>query len=108
MPRMVAAQGLAVAANTSTTNLLAGQLYAFVHALPVLVAGAASAVGLYMPFFVNGVAYVNDQPISQANRFPILPDDVIASVRRAAGRLVLTLRNTTGGALTANVTVDVG
>ena len=108
MPRMTI-QALAVAANTVSANQLAGQLYEFLdRPTPVLLAAAASAVGINVTFLVGGVAIVNDQPISQANRFPVLPDDIVTAVKRARGRLVLTFRNTTGGALTVNASVDVG
>jgi hypothetical protein len=108
MPRMTV-QGLNVAANSVSANVLAGQLYEFIsRAMPVLLAATSSAVGINVTFLVGGVAIVNDQPISQANRFPILPDDIVTAVRRARGRLVLTFRNTTGGALTVNASVDVG
>ena len=76
--------------------------------MPVLLAATSSAVGINVTFLVGGVAIVNDQPISQANRFPILPDDIVTALRRAKGRMVLTFRNTTAGALTVNASVDVG
>jgi len=108
MPRMTV-QGLSVAANAVSANQLAGQLYEFIdRPMPVLLAATSSAVGINVTFLVGGVAIVNDQPISQANRFPVLPDDIVTALRRARGRLVLTFRNTTGGALTVNASVDVG
>jgi len=108
VPRMTI-QGLSVAANSVSANQLAGQLYEFLDRyMPVLLAATASAVGINVTFLVGGVAIVNDQPISQANRFPILPDDIVTALRRAKGRMVLTFRNTTGGALTVNASVDVG
>jgi hypothetical protein len=108
MPRMTV-QALSVAANAVSANVLAGQLYEFLNGpTPLVLAATSSAVGLNCTFLVGGVAFVNDQPISQANRFPILPDDIVTTLRRARGRLVLTFRNTTGGALTVNASVDVG
>jgi hypothetical protein len=102
-------QNVSVAANAVSSNQLSGQLYEFLdRPMPVLLAAASSAVGLNCTFIIGGVAVVNDQPISQANRFPILPDDVVTAVRRAQGRLVLTFRNTTAGALTVNASIDVG
>jgi hypothetical protein len=102
-------QNVSVAANAVSANQLSGQLYEFLdRPMPVLLAAASSAVGLNCTFIVGGVAVVNDQPISQANRFPILPDDVVTAIRRAQGRMVLTFRNTTAGALTVNASVDVG
>lgn len=108
MPRMTT-QALSVAANSVSSNVLAGQLYEFLpRPMPVLLAATSSATGINCTFLVGGVAFVNDQPISQANRFPILPDDVVTAIRRARGRMILTFRNTTAGALTVNASVDVG
>lgn len=106
MPRMTG-QSLSVAANTSSTNQLAGQLYEFLdRPAKVMLAAAASAVGLNVTLLIGGVAVVNDQPVSQANRFPVLPDDIVTA-ERGMGRMILTFRNTTGGALTANWSMDV-
>ena len=108
MPRMTV-QALSVAANAVSANVLAGQLYEFLdRAMPVLLAATSAAVGINVTFLIGGVAVVNDQPISQANRFPVLPDDIVTAVRRARGRLVLTFRNTTAGAILVNASVDVG
>ena len=108
MPRMTG-QAVSVAANSVSANQLSGQLYEFLdNPMPVLLAATSSAVGLNCTFLVGGVSVMNDQPVSQANRYPVLPDDIVTSIRRARGRLVLTFRNTTAGALTCNWTVDVG
>jgi hypothetical protein len=69
---------------------------------------SASAVGMNATLIVGGVSIVNDQPYSQSNRWPILPDDLLIQIPvRAGSRLVLTLRNTTGGALTTNHVTEV-
>lgn len=108
MPRMTG-QAVSVAANAVSSNQLSGQLYEFLdRPSRVLLSAASSAAGINVTFLVGGVAVVNDQAISQANRFPIIPDDVVTSVRRGVGRMVLQFRNTTGGALTVNWAVDVG
>src|SRR5262245_20410974 len=108
MPRMTG-QNVAVAANSVSTNQVAGQLYEFLPARGVLLvlAAASAAVGVNVTLLLGSVAIVNDQPISQANRFPILPDDIVTAVKRAAGRIVLTFRNTTGGAINVNWSLDV-
>lgn len=106
MPRMTG-QALSVAANTTSTNQLAGQLYEFLdRPAKVMLAAASSAVGVNVTWLIGGRAVINDQPISQANRFPVLPDDVVTA-EKGMGRMILTFRNTTGGALTVNWTVDV-
>lgn len=106
MPRMTG-QAVSVAANSVSTNQVAGQIYEFLARRSMLVlAACASAAGINVTLLVNGVALVNDQPISQANRFPILPDDIVTR-EVGVGRIVLTFRNTTGGALTVNWSLDV-
>lgn len=108
MPRMTG-QAVSVAANAVSANQLAGQLYEFLNSpTPLLLAATSSAAGINCTLLIGGVAVINDQPISQANRFPILPDDIVTAVRRGVGRIVLTFRNTTAGALTCNWSVDVG
>lgn len=108
MPRMTG-QAVSVAANAVSSNQVAGQLYEFLQRPSSLVlSGTSSAAGINCTLIIGSVAVVNDQPISQANRFPILPDDIITRLRNATGRIVLTFRNTTAGALTVNWAVDVG
>jgi hypothetical protein len=106
MPRMTD-QAFSVAANAVSANVLAGQLYEFLdRPAKVMLAAAASAVGLRCTWLIGGVSVVNDQLVSQANRFPVLPDDIV-SAERGMGRMILTFRNTTGGALTVNWSLDV-
>lgn len=97
---------VSVAANSVSSNQLAGQLYEF--AAPgqlITLSAAGSATGLRCTF-ICGVPIVNDQAINLQNRFPILPDDIIFSEVVPGGRMILTFRNTTGGALTAFWRVD--
>jgi len=106
MPRMQRA-GVSIAANSVSANQLAGELYEFIsRPTRIVLLAAAAAVGLRSTFLIGGVAVVNDQDVSQANRFPIAPDDVITS-EVGAGRLTLTFRNTTGAAIIVNWAVDV-
>lgn len=108
MPRM-SGNATAVAANATSTNVLAGQIFEFLdRPTRLILAAVGSAAGLNVTLLIGGVAIVNDQPISGANRFPILPDDIVTKIRGARGRIVLTYRNTTAGALTVSWTVDVG
>lgn len=108
MPRMTG-QNISVAANATTANQVAGQLFEFLsNPSKVRLAAAAAAVGINVTLLIGSRAIVNDQPISQANRFPIIPDDIVTAVRNATGRIVLTFRNTTAGAIVINWTLDVG
>lgn len=104
MPTMQ--DSVSVSANSVSTNQLSGQLYEFVPAgANVVLSVAGSATGLRVTF-ICGVPLVNDQAMNLQNRFPIIPDDVVHAGAVPGGRMVLTFRNTTAGALTAFWRVD--
>jgi hypothetical protein len=105
MPTMQ--DSISIAANAVTANVLAGQLYEFVpKGTLVTLSCCGSATGLRTTLICN-IPVVNDQAINLQNRFPIIPDDIVFSGRVNSCRLVLTSRNTTGGALTFFWRVDV-
>ncbi len=107
MPTM---QGsVSVGANAVSANVLAGQLFEFLpQNAQVVLSVTGSAAGLNTTLLAGGVTLINDQAISSANRFPVIPDDILTQeVIPAGARLLLTFRNTTGGALTAFWRVDV-
>lgn len=104
MPTMQ--DSVSVAANSVSTNVLNGQLYEFVDpGTMVTVSCTGSATGLRTTF-ICGVPLINDQAIGLQNRFPLVPDDIIQSGQVPGGRMVLTSRNTTAGALTFFWRVD--
>ena len=105
-PRM-SRGNVSIAANSVSANQLAGELYEFVGPAMITLAAAAAAVGVRTTLLIGGVAVCNDQDVSQANRFPILPDDLVTSEQTGGGRLVLTFRNTTGAAIVVNWSLDV-
>lgn len=99
MPTMQ--DSLSVAANAVSANVLAGQLYEFVDGgTQVTISVTGSATGLRASF-ICGIPLINDQAINLQNRFPLIPDDIMHSGPVPGGRMVLTFRNTTAGALTA-------
>ena len=107
MPTMQ--DSIAVAANGVTLNQLAGQLYEFVEeGTEVTLSCIGGATGLRATF-ICGVPLVNDQAIRfrAAADFPIIPDDVLLNNAVPGGRMVLTFRNPTAGAITAFWRVDV-
>jgi len=107
MPRMQEGN-LSVAANSTSTNRVAGMTHEFLNGpASLLVAAAAAAVGVNLSLLVAGVALVDDQAVSQANRFPIVPDDIIASEVVSGGRIILRFRNTTGAAVIVHWLIDV-
>jgi hypothetical protein len=107
MPRM--SSSVSVAANSASTNVLAGLLEEFLAADSAVRAMATTtATGVNCSFVMGRTAIVNDQLISFANRYPIIPDDTIAEHGGRRGtRLILTFRNTTAGALTVTWVVDI-
>ncbi len=107
MPRMTFVGS--IAANAQNDNILAGKLHEFLaeHAR-VVVAAAAAAAGLRMSLLIGGEAVVQDQEVSSANRFPQLPQDFFAEgAGFPADRIIIPLRNTTGVAINAQITIDV-
>jgi len=100
MPRMNV-PNQSIAANATSLNLLAGLSYEFLgQPAHIVLAAVGAAVGLNLTFLVaNGLTVVDDTPISDANRFPVLPDDVLYEDDVPAGRMLLRVRNTTGAAV---------
>lgn len=98
-----------VAANATVANALAGKVHEFLTG-PSIVRfyATASAVGMNCSFLVGNESIVQDQEISAANRFPVVPDDFVGESGGIAGdRIIISYRNTTGGAITAFTRVEV-
>lgn len=109
MPRMSGA-AFAVAANVTSVNVLAGLSDEFLQGdAAITIAVVASAAGINSIFHIGGRVIIDDAPASGANRFPVIPDDIVVSGTPALGgeRLILRFRNTTAGALTVSFTVDI-
>lgn len=106
MPRM-SRSNVSIAANAVSANQLSGEQFEFLSRVTVVtLLAAAAAVGLRVTWIIGGVVVVNDQDVSQANRFPIVPDDIVTQ-ERGFGRMILTFRNTTGVAIIVNWAIDV-
>lgn len=106
MPVMTDRQS--VAANTTIQNVLAGKLAEFLtEASRVALYATGSAVGLNYSLLIGGEATVDDQEVSAANRFPVVPDDFVAEGGGFQGdRIIVRVRNTTAGAITAFTRVE--
>lgn len=98
-----------VAANATVQNVLTGKVHEFLSQPSVVrVYAAASAVGLNTSFLVGNESIVQDQEISAANRFPLVPDDFVAESGGIPGdRIIISYRNTTAAAITAFTRVEV-
>ena len=100
---MVITGATSIAADSTSANLLAGDINEFLgRAAVISLFCTGSAVGLRAQLLVGQDVVIDDQTISDANRFPITPDDFLARGGGLPGdRLTLRFRNTTAGALTA-------
>jgi hypothetical protein len=110
MPQLMTDGARSIAANTKVDNILAGKVGEFVTRPSIVrVRAAAAAAGMRITILGAGVNVVDDQEISQANRWPILPDDLVTefALTGPTDRLVISLRNTTAGAIVVNTVVEV-
>lgn len=107
MPVMTDRQS--VAANATVQNVVAGKLAEFLgDPSRVALYATGSAVGLNFSILIGGESVVDDQEVSAANRFPVIPDDFVAEGGGLAGdRIIVRVRNTTAGAITAFTRVEV-
>jgi len=98
-----------VAANATTGNIMAGKVFEFVPAPSIIkVYINAAAVGMNADVLVGNESYLNDEEVSNANRFPIRNEDLLVELGALAGeRIVIRLRNTTGAAIITNTLVEV-
>ena len=90
-----------VAADSTTANLLAGDINEFLGRPSVVsLFVAAAAVGIRAQLLVGKDVVIDDQPVSDANVFPRTPDDFLSRGGGLGGeRLTLRFRNTTAGAV---------
>ncbi len=99
---------LSVGANAVSANIYSGKLAEYVGGPAIVrVRIAAAAAGLLLTLLLNGKVVVQDQEVSQANRWPILPDDLVGEFPFEGGRLFATIRNRTAGAVTFNHVTEV-
>lgn len=107
MPRMSDRQS--VAANATVANAVSGKLHEFVNRPSIVrLYATGSAVGLNMSLLIGSESAMQDQEVNAQNRMPLLPDDFVVEFGAFPGdRIVLSYRNTTGGAITAFTLVDV-
>lgn len=94
---------LSVAANAKSADQVSGQ-YQYVGKGKFTLIAKGSATGLNVTCAVGGINLVNDQPIPYTGTAGALSsaDHVIASQVLSGGRIELTYRNTSGGALTVD------
>ncbi len=67
-----------------------------------------AAVGMNLSFLIGRETFSQDEEISGANRFPIIPDDfVVDGVGGPGERIFVELRNTTGAAIVGQIRLDI-
>ena len=98
-----------VAANSTVDNLLAGSAFEFARQDSLVSVGIAQAATGCQATFNSGADVVAEEfapPI--LTRYPIIPDEMYFSDVAAAGdRLVLRVRNTTGGNIVVRAVVQI-
>lgn len=99
----VITQETSIAANSTSVNLLTGDINEFLGRPSVVsLFTTGAAVGLRAQLLIGADVTIDDQPISDANRFPITPDDFLSRGGGLPGdRLTLRFRNSTGAAIIA-------
>lgn len=98
-----------ILANATVQNVIAGKTHEFITEPSVVTIGATgSAAGLFATLIVGDELVIDDQAIPPTNRFPVMPDDILAQAGGLPGdRIVCKIRNSTGGALTSWVRLDI-
>ncbi len=98
-----------VAANSVTGNVLTGKLGETLDRPSVVrLYVTGSAPGLLATFLVGKETFCQDQEVSAADRYPLIPDDFTVDAVGGVGEQVfLTLRNSTGAGITGRTRVDI-
>lgn len=96
-----------VGANTTVANAMSGKSHEFLSEPSVITIGVGgSAVGLNASLIVGDEVTLDDQEVPVTTTLPAFPDNVLCQAGGLPGeRIVVKLRNTTGGAITAYVKV---
>lgn len=92
-----------IAANATSANLLTGDINEFLGRASVISLFVTSAlIGIRAQLLIGADVTIDDQPVSDADRFPITPDDFLSRGGGLPGdRLTLRFRNTTGAPIIA-------
>lgn len=100
---------ISIAANTANENILAGSAFEFLRGNAVVSIGiTGSATGLVANIQSGADIVVEESPVAIKTTYPIIPDEMYYNDVGVLGdRLVVRVRNTTGGALTARCIVQI-
>jgi len=99
---------ISIAANAVLDNVMSGSIYEFLPWNAAVNIGLnGSATGLLATINSGSDTVLEEAPINVSTAFPVIPDDMFAQDVAAGGeRLVIKVRNTTGGALTVRALVQ--
>lgn len=100
---------ISIAANAVNDNILAGSSFEFLRSNSVVSIGlTGSATGLVANIQSGADIVLEESPLIVKTTMPVIPDDFAYNDVGVAGdRLVVRVRNTTGGALTVRAIVQV-
>lgn len=100
---------LSVAGNTAVENLLSGSAFEFLRGNAVVSIGVTAAVTGVVVNIQSGADIVLEESAAYIKtQFPIIPDEMFyTDVGVAGDRLVVRVRNTTGGAIVVRCIVQV-
>lgn len=98
-----------IAADTLSTNIIAGEANEFLAGPSVVkVYARSAAVGLRLIFQVGNEVFSQDQEIGATAGFPTRPQDFfVQGVGGPGERIILQLRNTTVGAIIGQILIEV-
>lgn len=98
----------AIAAGGVNNNLVSGSAFEFARTRQVVSLGLAqSATGMFANIQAGADVIVEEFSPPILTRYPIIPDEMyFTDVMEAGDRLVVRVRNPTGGALTARLVVQ--
>lgn len=100
---------LSIGANASNDNILSGSAFEFLRGNSVVSIGlTGSATGLVANIQSGADIVLEESPLEIKTGYPVIPDEMYYNDVGVAGdRLVIRVRNTTGGALTVRAVVQV-
>ncbi len=100
---------ISIAANAVDNNILSGSSFEFLRSNAVVSVGlAGSASGLVANIQSGSDIVLEESPILVKTTMPSIPDDMYYNDVGVQGdRLVVRIRNTTGGALTIRAVVQI-
>jgi hypothetical protein len=98
-----------VGASATVDNLISGSVYEFARSAQIVSIGLSQSVTGLVANISSGADVVAEEfPVPILTRYPIIPDEMYFSDVMAPGdRLVIRIRNTTAGAITARGIVQV-